>query len=123
MKLRFRGNTLRLRVNRREVEALAAGRRLEEQVFFPGGSYLSYALEQGGQPSADASFEKNTIRVSAPACELRAWAADESIGLYFDLAAGEGTLRLMIEKDLECVDGPPEEYDPDAFARPASKSC
>jgi hypothetical protein len=51
------------------------------------------------------------------------WSADQSIGLYYDLPTASEPLRIMIEKDLECVDGPPEERDPDAFARSVPKSC
>ena len=121
MKLRFRANSLRLRVNQREVEALAAGKPLREHLRFPG-SELVYTLEPGAQSAARASFDGTTIRVIAPASEVRQWSLNDSIGLYFELETGQEPLRLMIEKDLECVDGPPEERDPDAFARP-SKSC
>ena len=121
MKLRFRANSLRLRVNRREVEALASGQQLRENLRFPG-SELVYTLEPAAQSAARASFEGNTIRVVAPASEVERWSSNDSIGLYFDLETGQEPLRLMIEKDLECVDGPPEEHDPDAFSR-GSKAC
>ncbi|HLH02244.1 MAG TPA: hypothetical protein VKX25_05710 [Bryobacteraceae bacterium] len=122
MKLRFRANSLRLRVNRREVEALAAGQVLRECVRFPG-SELIYSLEPVNETEPRATFEKNTIRILAPAAEVeRWWSATDAVGLYFDLDTGREPLRLMIEKDLECVDGPPEERDPHAFPRSA-KSC
>lgn len=122
MKLRFRANSLRLRVNRREVEALAHGRHLRERIHFPG-SELTYTLEPSPATAAHASFDGHLIRILAPAAELERWASDDSIGLYFDLETAHEPLRLLIEKDLECVEGAPEEYDPDAFSRSAPKSC
>jgi hypothetical protein len=42
------------------------------------------------------------------------WARGDEIGFYFVVEPG---LKVAIEKDLECVDGPEEEKDPDAFPR------
>jgi hypothetical protein len=116
MKLRFRQNSLRLRVNQREVDELAAGIALQEDVSFPGNARMRYILEPYGQHTA-ASFEDGVIRVSAPGNDVKEWANSEAIGMYFDLPANGSLLRVAIEKDLQCVDGPPEERDPHAFPR------
>ena len=123
MKLRFRGNSLRLRVNQREVKTLADGGRLVETVSFPSANDLSYRLETVDQPTALASFHHNAISIAVPAAEVRRWAADDSIGLYYDLPTAAEPLRIMIEKDLECVEGPVDERDPEAFARTIPKVC
>ena len=120
MKLRFRGNTIRLRVNQREVKDLAAGTPLTEQVHFPDECALSYTLQQGARP--DASFRDGRIVVAVPSEQIRQWAAGNDIGIYFELAADGARLKVAIEKDLECVEGGPEEYDADAFPR-SGKNC
>jgi hypothetical protein len=122
MKLRFRANSLRLRVNRKEVQTLASGQALKEQIVFPGDSALAYVLETGLEPAASATFAQGTIRILAPGNAVAAWAMGEEIGLYFDLPANGSHLKVAIEKDLECLDGPAEEADVDAFPR-GSKSC
>jgi hypothetical protein len=122
MKLRFRANSLRLRVNRKEVQKLASGQPLIEQIVFPGNSAFAYVLETGLDPSASATFAHGTIRILAPSHHVAAWARGEEIGMYFDLPADGSHLRVAIEKDLECLDGPVEEADVDAFPR-ASKTC
>src|SRR3954453_20171658 len=116
MKLRFRQNSLRLRVNQREVDELAAGVALQEDVSFPGNARMRYILEPYGQHTP-ASFEDGVIRVSAPGNDVKEWANSVAIGMYFDLPANGSLLRVAIEKDLQCVDGPPEERDPHAFPR------
>jgi hypothetical protein len=123
VKLRFRKNTLRLRVNQREVEDLAAGNRLEEVVHFPADARLAYILSpcQGDEPAA--SLESSTIRISAPQAAVKRWATSEEIGLYFEVPANGTSLQVAIEKDLECLDGPPEEQDPYAYPREVGKSC
>lgn len=123
MKLRFRNNSLRLRVNRPEVENLAAGGALEEQVEFPGGARLSYVLESSVQQAAQVSFREGVIRVSAPDWQVKDWARGEAIGLYFQVAGETTVLHVAIEKDLECLDSPAEERDPDAYPRMGGKNC
>jgi hypothetical protein len=61
--------------------------------------------------------------VLAPEAVVHEWAEGEQIGLYFELPAGASALTIAIEKDLECIDGPPEEKDPDAFPRIVEKVC
>ncbi|SRR5579884_761199 len=120
MKLRFRENRLRLRVNRREVEALSNGTSLLEQVDFPGDARLAYILESASTNSPAAEFKSGVIRVAVPASEIQAWASTDTIGIYFELPANGKPLKVAIEKDLECSDAPAEERDPDAYPR---KNC
>jgi hypothetical protein len=123
MKLRFRNNSLRLRVNQREVDDLAAGSAIEERVHFPADACISYVLEPSTRVDADASFENGTIRVRTPQQMIFNWAHSDSVGIYFEIPANGARLQVAIEKDLECVDGPPEEHDPDAFPRSVGKVC
>lgn len=121
MKLRFKGNTLRLRLNQTEVRRLAEGATLKETVSFPGNADLSYVLSAAA--ISGATFSDGIIRISAPLDALSKWAAGEDIGLYLDFAAAPEPLRVAIEKDLECVDGPAEERNLDAFPRLVGKNC
>jgi hypothetical protein len=124
MKLRFRGNSLRLRVNQREVRELASGSELREEVRFPGDAKMSYVLRSASSQGPGASFEEGAIVISAPQSKVERWASSDEIGMYFNLPAGPAELRVAIEKDLECVDGPPEERDPEAFPRTSTgKNC
>lgn len=122
MKLRLKGNGLRLRLNQTEVRRLATGNVLSEKLDFPGGSSLTYVLASGtGEPQAN--FVDGAICVTAPAQFVNTWASGEDVGMYFDLPAAAGPLRIAIEKDLECIDGPAEDRDPDAFPRMSQVRC
>jgi hypothetical protein len=116
MKLRFRKNSLRLRVNQVEVEQLAVGQTLAESVSFAGGAILEYILTPSSGPTRSAHFDGKSIRITAP---LHDWVRSPDIGFYFEVEPG---LKIAIEKDLECVDGPAEEQDPHAYPR-AAKVC
>jgi hypothetical protein len=123
MKLRLRGNSVRLRVNQREVAALAAGRALSEGVRFPAGNSFIYTLEPSSASTPEISFRDGVICVKAPDSILREWGANDSIGLYFDLPSIGSSLQLTIEKDLECVNEPAEERDPNAYPRGNDSHC
>ncbi len=123
MKLRFRNNSLRVRVNQREVEGLAAGASLKEEVHFPGDARMTYVLEPSAQAMPEASFHQGVIRIAAPRQQVHDWANSDCVGIYFELPVNGTSLRIAIEKDLECVDGPAEERDPHAFPRSIRKNC
>ncbi len=91
---------------------LAAGTELMEEVKF-AGARLTYTLRSG--PNA-AAFDGQQISVTAA---LGNWTRSDEVGFYF---VAEPGLKVSIEKDLECVDGPENERDPDAFPR-AVKAC
>ncbi len=76
MKLRFLQNSLRLRVNRREVDGLSSGQTLNEQVHFPGDTRLAYVLETAPSTEAQVEFKAGTIRVAIPS------AAVQKLGLH-----------------------------------------
>ncbi len=88
---------------------------------FPGSAELAYVLQSAAQPSA--SFENGNILVKVFEQDVHTWAANEEIGLYYQFPSDGAPLTIAVEKDLECLDGPVEERDPDAFPRQAGSSC
>jgi uncharacterized protein DUF7009 len=112
MKLRFKPNSVRLRLNRTEVNKFAKTGEITETIQFPGLAVLRYGLRVSGGPSPGAArFENCELMLTVPAADAKAWASrDEEIGLYYEQKLdGGGSLRIMIEKDFQCIDGPPEE--------------
>ena len=123
MKLRFRGNSLRLRLNQNEVTALASGESLTEEIRFPGNTSLAYALKTNRGDDPQAFFTNGSIQIAAPHSLVLDWANSDEIGLYFAIPTSAEPLTIAVEKDLVCIDGPVEEIDPLAFPRLAEKAC
>jgi hypothetical protein len=125
MKLRFNRNSLRFRLNQLEVNRLASGERLVEEVWFPGADDpFRYSLEiQDGETSAHFKPAPAGIGVWLKSVDIIAWASSDELELHRMLPTSREPLTLMIEKDLECVDAPPEERDPHAFRRAESPLC
>lgn len=119
MKLRVRGDSLRLRLTRPEVDALASGHAVEERVRFGPGVSLRYAVVVAEVAAVEARFDGSAVSVRLPRAEALAWATGETVGLYATQSAGDGAeLRLAVEKDFACMVVRAGEDDRDAFAHP-----
>jgi hypothetical protein len=127
MKLRIKGNSIRLRLGRSEVsEFLAVGVVEESTTFDPAGlQRLKYRLVATDDLSeVSANFEDGCLTVSLPTDLANSWGSTDRIGIEASQRIAEGsTLRILIEKDLECLDAPPEESQADAFPRSSHGSA
>ena len=119
MKLRIKGNSIRLRLLRSEVERFAIERRISDEVRF-GANAFRYSLRMSSEvDSIHAHFDANeiTVLVSEPAA--RKWAESDDVGLETQQAIGDSeTLTVIIEKDFVCVDRPDDPDRDDAFPNP-----
>lgn len=97
MKLRIRGNSLRLRLTRPEVEALLAKGVVEEATTFPGGTRFLYAVELS--TSTTALCDAGGILVRIDRATGTAWCSSEDVSI----AAEIGPLNILVEKDFACL--------------------
>lgn len=124
MKLRIRGNSLRLRLTQGEVQALAETGRVEDTTSF-GVSRLVYSLALVDLPGARAvtahlgsTPQESRIDVHVDPRTGRAWATSDTVGIE----GVDDPLRILIEKDYACLKERPHEDDADAFPNP-NKTC
>ena len=104
MKLRIRGNSIRLRLKRGEVESLAAGNKLIEETEFPG-TVFSYSLELSDNEDMVASFDNGRIEISMPREIIPEWADTDLVTLYSEQELpGESKLEILVEKDFSCLE-------------------
>jgi hypothetical protein len=127
MKLRIKGNSLRLRVSRPELARFLDGERIEETIHFtraPEAS-LTYALESAVQVApVRVQYESQIVKVIVSEDQASIWGAESQVGVYSSLDIGAtGSLEIIVEKDFACLDRSDEENG-DAFANPqAAASC
>jgi len=104
MKMRIKGNSIRLRLSRTEAEAVAAGRAVRETTAFPGGATLSYVLEPSPRaPALSATFLDHQVIVAVPLAEALAWAGGTAVALQGRIPTPAGELSLLVEKDFTCL--------------------
>jgi hypothetical protein len=115
VKLRIKGNSIRLRLTKSEVDALREHGVVEESVYFSAMSRFTYALERGGD-AVIASFEEGRVVVRVPNALAVEWCDTDRVGI--DESAGD--VRVLIEKDWQCL-APRDEDESDAFPHPRAK--
>jgi hypothetical protein len=120
MKLRTRGNSIRLRLSRGDLATLLEHGVVEEQVGFPGGQVLRYRLERSGAPAPGASFSDGMITVRFPADAIDGWADPGEVSLEADCPIVSGMLHLLVEKDYQCLAPRDGEDDEDLFPNPGA---
>ena len=121
MKIRIKGNSLRYRLTRPEVEKFHQTGYLEEKIDFVGNS-LHYCLCITKQEKLSASFYDNQITVYLPASGIEEWKTTEQIGFedVMELEGSEETLHLLVEKDFTCLDNVTEDQS-DHYPNPLLK--
>jgi Family of unknown function (DUF7009) len=120
MKLRVRGNSIRLRLSQADLASLLASGAVEERLAFPSGQSLSYRLESGAE-SAAAELSDRGIVVRFPAEALRRWAQPDKVSLQAEQPLGGGdSLQLLVEKDFKCLNPREAEDDADLFPNPGA---
>lgn len=128
MKLRIKGNSVRLRLSQSEVAEFAGSRKLEDCVEFGGepGQRLTYALiAEAGAEKITGNFENGRIAIIIPRAIADEWVQTDQTGISAeqDLPA-EKTLRISIEKDFACLTPRAGEDESDNYPHPkAGKIC
>jgi hypothetical protein len=107
MKLRIKGNSLRLRVSPSEVTRLLETGRIEETIYFAAGddARLTYALEHTPQAAGmTVRYTPQQVTVVVSSSAARQWTDGKDVGLYGETSTNDGTLELAVEKDFACLD-------------------
>ena len=124
MKLRIRGNTIRLRISRSDLAALTESGTIESAIHFadnPAAKW-SYGIQHSASSGPSVQFESNRVTVSLSSEAVNRWVNTEDVGIYFSQDIGSlGTLEVLIEKDFACLDRSDEENS-DTFPNP-NETC
>ena len=105
MKLRIKGNSVRIRLTRTEVTTIASDGYIEEQTVF-GNSSCTYALKRVDTVNElSASVEPFKITMLVPAAFTNDWPQNDVVGINTKMPIpGNKELYLLLEKDFVCLD-------------------
>ncbi|MEO8467100.1 MAG: hypothetical protein ABI640_17345 [Gammaproteobacteria bacterium] len=119
MKLRIRGNSLRLRVSRTELLQIAEQGSAEDSIRFAPGAEWRYGIEVHPGGDVAARFAGNSLRVIVPKASVERWLDEREVAIEGEQAIGSGeTLRILVEKDYTCLAPRSGEDDSDLFVNP-----
>jgi hypothetical protein len=129
MKLRIRGNSIRLRLGKSEVAQLAKDGSVHAAIRFAAAPsvQLTYSLLiSPTEKEISAQLVDSEIKVTVPEGLARKWANSEEIGLKHEQPIDrEESLAILIEKDFHSLEPKPDEDQSDSFANPfeGKKHC
>lgn len=119
MKLRIRGNSIRLRLLQNEVKTLMeTGRVVETTVI--GQNVLSYAIMLGNVEQLSAEYLNNELCITMNSDMCANWHKNDVVGYDYTMQNADGsTLFILIEKDFVCLDDTIEDQS-DNYPNPKS---
>jgi len=122
MKLRIKGNSLRIRLTKTEVSTISTKGYLEEETNF-GNNKLLYVLQRVDEGNElSAAFESNKITMFVPSSLTKDWPMNNIISFDAHMTVGENkSLYLLLEKDFVCLDHTTEDQS-DNYENP-NKAC
>lgn len=119
MKLRIKGNTLRLRLTQTEVDTVANG-EVMDKTQFPGDKELVYKIVKGS--GFDAQLTNDVVLIQLPSNEVDKWASSDKVSIGFKLSLeNKEVLDVAVEKDFQCLTERPKEDESDMFPNPLEK--
>lgn len=123
MKLRIKGNTLRLRLTQSEVgEFVATGRFAETVGLAP--DELVYSIEKSDSDTVLGQFADGKLTVFVPVSIADEWAEGELIGFEAKQPIDdENELHIIIEKDFACLTPRDGEDTADHYPHPKTAHC
>ena len=119
MKIRIKGNSVRLRLTKSEVDALAATGIIEEKTEFDDNSFGYRLLTDSSIDTLDAILNNNTMTVLVPERISVEWPNNTIVSHAHTKVLKNGkSLLLLVEKDFKCIDAPPHEDQSDNYDNP-----
>ena len=121
MKLRIKGDSIRVRLSKSEVDAFQQHGYIEESTNF-GNATLTYALQRTAEGNGlSAGFESNKVTLFMPAADADTWTSTERVGYERNMEIGDGKqLYLLLEKDFKCLDNTNEDQS-DMYENPLAE--
>lgn len=104
MKIRIKGDTVRYRLTRPEVEDFAVNGIIKEETHF-NSKTLTYVLQKSNDSRIRIDFTDDTITVLMPEIMAEEWTATERVGFEND----QDSPAVYIEKDFKCLDNVDED--------------
>jgi hypothetical protein len=127
VKLRVLDNSIRLRLTRSEVETVNEHGLVRGSVRFAGSNTFDYVLESSpATVKPEAHISNNVLTVRLPELDVRHWAGSEQVSIQSEQLLDDGDqLRILVEKDFQCLAPREGEDESDMYPHPEvdSKKC
>ncbi len=121
MKVRIKGNSIRLRVSQSEVTYFGQHGKLEEATRFTNRSFVYRLITSDTYNALSAEFADNVITVFMPSSFVQEFVHTQRVGYDGEMETGGGSkLYILVEKDFKCLDNTNEDQS-DNFPNPLAE--
>lgn len=120
MKIRIRGNSIRYRLDKKDIEALKADGKAEESTTIGAGNLHFCIKAKSGSDAPFIKLESSAVHLSFPKEQVDQWADGDEVGFSAEIPNADGSvLKILVEKDFKCLTTRDED-DSNAFDNPAA---
>lgn len=124
MKIRIRGNSIRLRLERDEVSGLDPVGSVSEALTLSPDIDFIYVCRTGDVSAIKVEPLDMGIAVVLPKAWTRGWSKDDRVGFEGEVETAPGEMvRVVVEKDFKCLTERPNEDDSGAYPHPDKTHC
>ena len=123
MKLRIRGNSVRVRMDRKDLAELLDRGHVGDEICFGIGrdQAVSYTVQLGSAARCQPHVEyiAGHLLVTVNPVDAEGWRRSDEVGFDHKQVGEDGVVvRVLLEKDFACLDRPVGEESEDTFAFP-----
>lgn len=123
MKLRIRGNSIRLRLSQQNVKEFGEKGYVQDAIQFGATTdqQLVYALKTAKVKKLQSEFKDNQITIFVPNELAKMWVESELVGMeHLEKTTDDNEIKILIEKDFKCMHVRINEDESDSFPHPDS---
>ena len=119
MKIRIKGNSIRLRLSKTEVDTFGNEGLIEDATEFANGAFVYAMAKDATVAHLSATWDNGKITILVPEAIAEEWTGTDTVGYEHDMETGAGkSLFLLIEKDFKCIDADVREDQSDNYEHP-----
>ncbi|MEQ6122164.1 hypothetical protein [Reichenbachiella sp. MALMAid0571] len=118
MKLRILNNSIRLRLSQLEIETLKSEKRVSGKTSFNTSDFVYSLIINSSEEDISTGFENGHLKVMISKSLGDTWINTELVGFE---NKDQGSLRIVIEKDFQCLHKRPGEDDTNSFPNPLAE--
>ncbi len=121
MKLRIKGNTIRLRLTQREVTQIASGEKVEEKTVISPFFTFTCSIATWNILTTGLKWDDGQLEISVPEKKAKLWAVNNEESIKDEIENGTSDpLIVLVEKDYACLKEREGEDDSDNFPHPGA---
>jgi hypothetical protein len=120
MKLRIKGNAIRLRLTKSELKTLKVAKKISEKTNFGINNCFHYVLSTSEMSTElEVIYDQQGIHVIIPSILANDWIMTDEVSIHLEKVVDqENTLQVLIEKDFQCLKVREGEDESDQFPNP-----